>query len=87
MTKKVCKVAKIINIFVEYQDIINIKRLETNEQKKTLQNLQKVVAKIAEQHNIAINFLVTSNLLRLIALIQKRSTALVVGGQMFFMNP
>ena len=56
------EVAKILNIFVEYQDIININtgnQKINSKQKKILQNLKKVVAKIAKQHKIAIIFLPT----------------------------
>jgi len=62
------KISKILNIFAEYGDVLQIRNIEAarlnNDQKKTLQNAQKIVVKIAKDHNICPNFLINNNSLK-----------------------
>ncbi len=61
-------IATILDIYPSYTDIIHIKKNESvrlnNDQKKTLQNLQKLVAKISQDHNISSQFLLNSYILK-----------------------
>lgn len=61
-------IAKILNNHPSYSDILRIKQNESvqlnNDQKKTLQNLQKLVAKIAQDYNISGQFLINSYILK-----------------------
>ena len=61
-------IATILNTCLSYTDILHIKKNESvrlnNDQKKTLQNLQKLVAKIAQDYNISGQFLINSYILK-----------------------
>lgn len=61
-------IATILNTRPSYTDILHIKKNESvrlnNDQKKTLQNLQKLVAKIAQDYNISGQFLINSYILK-----------------------
>ena len=61
-------IATILDIYPSHTDILHIKKNESvrlnNDQKKTLQNLQKLVAKIAQDHNISSQFLLNSYILK-----------------------
>lgn len=61
-------IATILDTYPSYADILHIKKNESvrlnNDQKKTLQNLQKLVAKIAQDHNIGGQFLLNSYVLK-----------------------
>ena len=61
-------IATILNTRPSYTDILHIKKNESvrlnNDQKKTLQNIQKLVAKIAQDYNISGQFLINSYILK-----------------------
>ena len=61
-------IATILNTCPSYTDILHIKKNESvrlnNDQKKTLQNIQKLVAKIAQDYNISGQFLINSYILK-----------------------
>ena len=61
-------IATILDTYPSYTDILYIKKNESvrlnNDQKKTLQNLQKLVAKISQDHNISSQFLLNSYILK-----------------------